>query len=43
MLAKTGDMPDAVFAQVPFIDMEQTIPQLVRLIRVQHGRPAEKT
>jgi S-DNA-T family DNA segregation ATPase FtsK/SpoIIIE len=38
MLAKTGDMPDAVFAQVPFIDMEHTIPQLVRLIRVQHGR-----
>jgi S-DNA-T family DNA segregation ATPase FtsK/SpoIIIE len=41
MLAKTGDMPDAVFAQVPFIDMEHTIPQLVRLIRVQHGLPAE--
>jgi S-DNA-T family DNA segregation ATPase FtsK/SpoIIIE len=38
MLAKTGDMPDAVFGQVPFIDMEHTIPQLVRLIRVQHGR-----
>ncbi|MBZ5653512.1 MAG: hypothetical protein LAO18_23885 [Acidobacteriia bacterium] len=41
MLAKTGDTPDAVFAQVPFIDMEYTIPQLVRLIRVQHGKPAE--
>jgi S-DNA-T family DNA segregation ATPase FtsK/SpoIIIE len=41
MLAKTGDTPDAVFAQVPFIDMEHTIPQLVRLIRLQHGRPAE--
>ncbi len=41
MLAKTGDTPDAVFAQVPFIDMEHTIPQLVRLIRIQHGRAAE--
>lgn len=41
MLAKTGDTPDAVFAQVPFIDMEYTIPQLVRLIRVRHGKPAE--
>ena len=41
MLAKTGDMPDAVFVQVPFIDMEQTIPELVRLIRVQHGRAPE--
>jgi S-DNA-T family DNA segregation ATPase FtsK/SpoIIIE len=43
MLAKTGDTPDAVFAQVPFIDMEYTIPQLVKLIRVQHGKPAEVT
>lgn len=42
MLAKTGDAPDAVFAQVPFIDMEHTIPELVRLIRVQHGRPSQK-
>ena len=41
MLAKTGDTPDAVFAQVPFIDMEYTIPQLVRLIRVRHGKSAE--
>jgi S-DNA-T family DNA segregation ATPase FtsK/SpoIIIE len=41
MLAKTGDTPDAIFAQVPFIDMEHTIPQLVRLIRVQHGRMPE--
>lgn len=41
MLAKTGDTPEAVFAQVPFIDMEHTIPQLVRLIRIQYGRPAE--
>jgi len=41
MLAKTGDTPDAVFAQVPFIDMERTIPELVRLIRAQHGRPVE--
>jgi S-DNA-T family DNA segregation ATPase FtsK/SpoIIIE len=39
MLAKTGDTPDAVFVQVPYIDMEYTIPELVRLIRVQHGRP----
>lgn len=43
MLAKTGDTPDAVFAQVPFIDMEDTIPQLVRLIRVRHGKSAAVT
>jgi S-DNA-T family DNA segregation ATPase FtsK/SpoIIIE len=41
MLAKTGDAADPVFAQVPFIDMEEAIPHLVRLIRLQHGRPAE--
>ncbi|MBL8517289.1 MAG: DNA translocase FtsK [Betaproteobacteria bacterium] len=41
MLAKTGDMPDAVFTQVPFIDMEQAIPILVRLIRQQYGIPVE--
>ncbi len=41
MLAKTGDTPEAVFAQVPFIDIEHTIPQIVRLIRIQYGRPAE--
>ena len=39
MLAKTGDLPEPVFAQVPFIDMEHTIPELVRLIRIQYGRP----
>ena len=43
MLAKTGDTPDAVFAQVPFIDMELTIPQLVKLIRVKYGELAEAT
>jgi len=43
MLAKTGDTPDAVFAQVPFIDMEITIPQLVKLIRVKYGELAEAT
>ena len=41
MLAKVGDAPDPIFAQVPYIDMEHTIPQLVRLIRAQHGRPPE--
>lgn len=41
MLAKTGDTPEAVFTQVPFIDMEHTIPQIVRLIRIQYGRPVE--
>lgn len=41
MLAKTGDTPEPVFAQVPFIDMEQTIPQIVKLIRMQYGRPGE--
>jgi DNA segregation ATPase FtsK/SpoIIIE, S-DNA-T family len=41
MLAKTGDTPAPVFAQVPFIDMEQTIPQIVRLIRMQYGRSVE--
>jgi S-DNA-T family DNA segregation ATPase FtsK/SpoIIIE len=43
MLAKTGDMPDAVFAQVPFIDMEHTIPEIVRLIGVQYGGMVELT
>lgn len=41
MLAKTGDTPEPVFTQVPFIDMERTIPQLVRLIRMQYGRSVE--
>jgi S-DNA-T family DNA segregation ATPase FtsK/SpoIIIE len=41
MLAKTGDTPEAVFTQVPFIDIEHTIPQLVRLIRVENGRLPE--
>jgi S-DNA-T family DNA segregation ATPase FtsK/SpoIIIE len=41
MLAKTGDIADPVFAQVPFIDMEYTIPELVKLIRIRHGKPAE--
>lgn len=41
MLAKTGDTPEPVFAQVPFIDMEHTIPQIVRLIRIQYGRQVE--
>lgn len=41
MLAKTGDIADPVFAQVPFIDMEHTIPELVKLIRARHGKAAE--
>jgi S-DNA-T family DNA segregation ATPase FtsK/SpoIIIE len=41
MLAKTGDTPEAVFAQVPYIDIERTVPQLVRLIRAAHGRPPD--
>jgi S-DNA-T family DNA segregation ATPase FtsK/SpoIIIE len=41
MLAKTGDTPEPVFAQVPFIDIEQTIPQIVRLLRIQYRRPVE--
>lgn len=43
MLAKTGDAADPIFAQVPFVDIESTIPQIVRLIRLQYGRPASKT
>ena len=42
MLAKTGDAADPIFAQVPFIDIETTVPQIVRLIRLQHGRSANK-
>jgi S-DNA-T family DNA segregation ATPase FtsK/SpoIIIE len=42
MLASTGDTPDPVFVQVPFIDMEQTVPEIVRLIRLQHGLPANQ-
>jgi S-DNA-T family DNA segregation ATPase FtsK/SpoIIIE len=41
MLAKTGDTLEPVYAQVPFIDMEQTIPQIVRHIRIQYGRPVD--
>jgi len=41
MLAKTGDTSEPVFAQVPFIDSEQTIPEIVRLICIQYGRPLE--
>jgi S-DNA-T family DNA segregation ATPase FtsK/SpoIIIE len=41
MLARTGDAPDPVFVQVPFIDIEHTVPTIVRLIRLQHGRPVE--
>lgn len=40
MLAKTGDLPEAVFAQVPYIDIEQTVPEIVRLINQQHRGPA---
>ncbi len=36
MLAKTGDTPEPIFAQVPFIDMEHTIPEIVRLICNQY-------
>lgn len=36
MLASTGDTPDPVFVQVPFVDMEYTIPEMVRLIRREH-------
>jgi len=39
MLAKTGDTAEPVFAQVPFIDMEHTIPHLVNLIRSQYSSP----
>jgi S-DNA-T family DNA segregation ATPase FtsK/SpoIIIE len=39
LLAKTGDAAGPVFAQVPYIDMEESIPHLVRLIRLQHRRP----
>ena len=41
MLAKTGDTPEPVFAQVPFIDMELTIPEIVRLICNQYKGLAE--
>ena len=41
MLAKTGDTSEPVFAQVPYIDIERTVPQLVRLIRVECGQPTE--
>jgi hypothetical protein len=37
MLAKIGDMPEPVFAQVPFIDIERVVPEIVRLICRQHG------
>lgn len=40
MLAKSGDLPDAVFAQVPFIDIERTVPEIVRLIGEQYPETA---
>ena len=36
MLAKLGNLPEPVFAQVPFVDMEHTIPELVKLIQAQY-------
>jgi S-DNA-T family DNA segregation ATPase FtsK/SpoIIIE len=38
MLALTGDTSEPVYTQVPFIDMEVTIPQIVRLIRSQYEK-----
>ena len=37
MLAKIGDMPEPVFAQVPFIDIEKVVPEIIKLILRQHG------
>jgi len=38
-LAKTEDTAEPVLAQVPTINMEHTIPQIARLIRIQYRRP----
>ena len=36
MLAKIGNASEPIFAQVPFIDAEKTVPELVRLICASH-------
>lgn len=43
MLAKTGDMSEPIFAQVPYIDIEKTIPRLVSLVKeaFPHGITAQ--
>jgi S-DNA-T family DNA segregation ATPase FtsK/SpoIIIE len=40
MLAKTGDTPQPIFVQVPYIDILGPVPKLVQLIRLLHGFPA---
>lgn len=39
MLAKIGDMPEPLFAQVPFVDIERVVPEIVQLIKGKHGVP----
>lgn len=43
MLAKTGDVPDFVHVQVPYLDMEETIPSMVQLIQKQYSNAGAKS
>lgn len=40
MLAKTGDTPQPVFVQVPYIEILGPVPRIVQLIRLMHGAQA---
>jgi S-DNA-T family DNA segregation ATPase FtsK/SpoIIIE len=40
MLAKTGETPQPIFVQVPYIDILGPVPRLVQLLRLHHGCPA---
>ena len=38
MLAKTGDTPQPIFVQVPYLDMNE-VPLIVQLLRRMYGLP----
>jgi S-DNA-T family DNA segregation ATPase FtsK/SpoIIIE len=38
MLAKTGDTPQPIFVQVPFLAMKD-VPMIVQLLRIIHNLP----
>lgn len=42
MLAKTGDISEPVFVQVPYLDIENEVPRLVQLLRSIHGLSASE-
>ncbi len=42
MLAKTGDISEPVFVQVPYLDIENEVPRVVQLLRCIHGLPVSE-